>query len=324
LVFNEEHATLLFSLACCFFLFGITRYHQNRALHFSNNSLLNKKCDVIAVIKEILPRLDNEEQICIILQTEQINLFEKSVPIQKTIYLFLPYYTTLWLKPFQKILLKNIVLAHPKSSSYQEYLIREKVWTTTHQKKLWYTTISKPTLFMQQVNELCLLPLSTTQHAFSDLTKTLYVSIFCGKKIKSMTTTAMKKSFQYWGISHHLARSGLHLVILISLLSLLLSFAPCSTSNKQLFIVSLLSIYYLTTYSSVAFMRAFYMYIFYVICRQLYLPSDSTHILLITSLLILSLNPHHLFFLDFQLSFGLTLLIVLFCEKTKIRKTIAS
>lgn len=324
LMFNEKQAAFIFTISCCFFFFGAMRYHQNREIYFSDRSYLDKKCNITAKVQEIMPRLDNEEQICIILHIEQIEFVEELVSVSKKIYLFLPHYTTLWIKPFQKIKLKNIILKHPESVSYQEYLIRENVWAVTHQKKLWYETISKPTLFQQQINALCLLPLSRIEHAFSELTHTLYLSIFCGKKVKSIETTATKKLFQYWGISHHLARSGLHLVILISLLSLLFSLIPCSASNKQLLILSLLVIYYLTTYSSVAFMRAFYMYIFYVVCKQFYLPSNSVHILLVTALLILSLNPHHIFFLDFQLSFSITLLILWFCQKTQIAKTIAS
>ena len=177
---------------------------------------------------------------------------------------------------------------------------------------------------MQQINEICTLPLQGSSLALSQLAHSLYLSIFCGKKIKSETTTKMKELFQYWGISHHLARSGLHLVILISLLLFLLSFIPCSAFRKQWFVIIMLCIYYATTYPSVAFMRAFYMYMFYTLCKQLYVPSNPIHILLVTTLLVLSMNPHHLFFLDFQLSFSITLLILWFCQVMQNRKTIAS
>ncbi|AXK60750.1 ComEC/Rec2 family competence protein [Candidatus Chromulinivorax destructor] len=324
LIFQEKNAPLLCALACCLFFFGSTRYYQNREVYFSDSHLLEKKCNIIATVQEIMPRLDETEQICIILQVHQIEIHDKKYPVHKKIYLFLPYYTTVWLKSYQKISIKNIILKHPHSSSYQEYLIRENVWAVAHQKKLFYTTVAKPTAFQQQINLLASLPLLATQHNFSELTKTLYLSIFCGKKIKSPTTNRMKKTFQYWGISHHLARSGLHLVILISLLSFLLACIPCSSSKKQLFILALLWIYYATTYSSVAFMRAFYMYTFYALCKQLFLPSNSIHILFLTAFFILTLNPHHLFFLDFQLSFSVTLLILWFCQATQNTKTIAS
>ena len=324
MISQEKQCALLTAIACCFFFFGSTRYHQNRELYFVDNVHLNKKCNIIATVQEIMPRLDEDEQICIKLALESIEITGKKYQIYKNIYLFLPSYSTVWFKPYQKILIKNIILKHPCATSYQEYLIRENIWAVAHQNKFGYTTIAKPSQFAQQINILCSLPLLATKHAFSELTKTLYLSIFCGKKIKSATTTQMKKIFQCWGISHHLARSGLHLVILISLLLLLFSCIPCSSSKKQILILGLLFIYYATTYSSVAFMRAFYMYIFYVICKQLHLPSNSVHILLITALLILSLNPHHLFFLDFQLSFSITLLILWFCQTTQNTKTIAS
>jgi ComEC/Rec2-related protein len=324
MIYQEDQRAILVALACCFFFFGATRYYQKQALYFQSNNLLEQKCNITCTVQEILPRLDEQEQICILLQVSSLEINGNHHTINKNIYLFLPFYTKLWIKPHQKIIVKNAILKHPKSKSYQEYLIRENIWAVAHQKWLSYTTLKKPSLFMQQINELCSLPLCATNHAFSQLTHSLYLSIFCGKKIKSETTTKMKELFQYWGISHHLARSGLHLIILIGLLLFLLSCVPCSASSKQRAIIIALCLYYLMTYPSVAFTRAFYMYLFYTLCKQLYIPSNPIHILLITTLLILTNNPHHLFFLDFQLSFGITLLILWFCQVTQNTKTIAS
>ncbi len=324
LTYKEEHGALLILGIFCLFFFGSTRYYQNQNLYFEHQELLEKSCNVTGIIQEILPRLDEQEQICMSIQISNVEIAGQDHPIHKKIYLFLPFYTTLWVKPHQKILIKNIFLKHPNSASYQDYLIRENIWAVAHQKSFYYQTLKKPSLFMQQIDELCSLPLKATNHTFSQLTHSLYLSIFCGKKIKSQTTTKMKELFQYWGISHHLARSGLHLVILISLLLFLLSFIPCSAFRKQWLIVIMLCIYYAMTYPSVAFLRAFYMYLFYTLCKQLYIPSNPIHILLITTLVILTANPHHLFFLDFQLSFSITLLILWFCQTTQNMKTVAS
>lgn len=324
MIYHEQQRSLLLAFTCCFFFFGATRYYQHRDLYFANSQLLEKNCNVTGVVQEILPRLDEQEQICILMHISNIEIREKQHKVDKKIYLFLPFYTKLWIKPHQKILLKNIILKHPDSTSYQDYLIRENIWAVAHQKWLSYTTLKKPSLFMQQIDELCAMPLHATNHAVSQLTHSLYLSIFCGKKIKSETTTKMKELFQYWGISHHLARSGLHLIILIGLLLFLLSFIPCAASKKQWAVVVILCFYYAMTYPSVAFMRAFYMYLFYTLCKQLYVPNNPVHILLLTTLLILTTNPHHLFFLDFQLSFSITLLILWFCQITQNSKTIAS
>lgn len=321
---QEDHRLMLLVGACCFFFVGSTRYYQNRDLYFSKSELLEKNCNCVGIVQEIAPRLDEQESICIVMQVSSIQIRDQIHHVDKKIYIYLPFYTKLWLKNHQTIEVKNIILKHPRSTSYQEYLIRENVWAVAHPKWLSYSTIKKPTLFMQQIDEICSLPLSTTTHMMSQLTHSMYLSIFCGKKIKSTTTTEMKKLFAYWGISHHLARSGLHLIILIGLLLFLLSFIPCSSFKKQWVIIILLLFYYATTYSSVAFMRAFYMYLFYTACKQFHIPSNSIHILLITTLLVLMTNPHHLFFLDFQLSFSITLLILWFCKMKRNIKTIAS
>ncbi len=321
--YHQNHQALLLAFACCFFFFGSTRYYQYQAAYFEYNHLLEKNCNVIATVQEILPRLEEQEQICIAINIKQLQVENKTYNINKNVYLFLPYYTKVWVQPHQKIAIANVFLKHPNSTSYQEYLIKEGIWAIAHLKRLSYTTIKKPSFFMQQINEFCALPLQAYRHGLSQLAYSLYISIFCGKKIKSKTTTTIKELFSYWGISHHLARSGLHLVILLSLLLFLLGCIPCSPSKKRLISLMLLSFYYATTYPSVAFMRAFYMYLLYSLCKQLYIPTNSIHILLITTLITLVLNPCHLFFLDFQLSFSITLLILWFIQNNQNSKTIA-
>lgn len=321
--FAEKNKSLLILAVSSFFFFGATRYHQQIAHYFSDMQLLEKRCSAKGIIQEIAPRLDDEEQICMRIKISMITIHDEQYPVNKTIYLFLPHYIKLWVQPHQEIMIHEIVLQHPKSISYQQYLIKEGIWATAHQKFLSYTTIKKPSLFRQQINQFCSYPLSAIDHNFSPLTHSLYLSIFCGKKIKSPATTNSKKLFQYWGISHQLARSGLHLIILISLLLFLLSCIPCSAFYKQWIIILMLSFYYLITYPSVAFTRAFCMYLLYTLSKQLRLPSQPIHILVITTLLVLSHNPQQLFCLDFQLSFGITLLILWFCQKTQNLKTIA-
>jgi len=321
----EKKTALKIVVLCCFFFFGISRYHQHRQSFFNDHKLLHRPCNATAIVTEILPRLDEQEQICIKLRVTNIESDKARNPVDKNVYLFLPHYIKIWLKPHQKITLKNIMFKHPAhNSSYQEYLIRESIWAIAHEKKLFYTTLQKPSLLLQLINELCLLPLQKTNRNFSELTHSLYLSIFCGKKIKSQANTSIKRLFQYWGISHQLARSGLHLIILIGLLLFFLSFLPCKAYKKEWLVIIILSFYYVTTYSSIGFMRAFFMYVLYWICKQLNLASKPTHIFLVTTFFILITNPYHLFFLDFQLSFIITLTILWFFQLSQKSKTIAS
>ena len=127
LTYYEEHKSVVIALVCCLFFFGSTRYYQYQAAFFADNDLLEKNCNVIAIVQEIFPRLDEQEQICIALQISNVEINTKSHSVDKKIYLFLPHYTKLWIKPYQKIAVNNIILKHPNSTSYQEYLIRENV-----------------------------------------------------------------------------------------------------------------------------------------------------------------------------------------------------
>lgn len=324
LFYQEKNLSLILLLGLCCFFLGITRCYQYKEIHFLHNHLLNKNCHATAIIQEILPRLDTQENICIIMQITTIQIEKKEYPVYKKVYLFLPFYTQIWLKPHQKIYIKNITFKHPNSESYQTYLIKEHIWAIAHQKKLLYTTISKPSLFMQQLDQLSNYSFHLAEKKLSEKAYALYISIFYGKKCKSQTTTHIKKLFQYWGISHHLARSGLHLVILITILLFLCSWIPYSQLTKQWIILGFLSFYYVLTFSSIAFMRAFYMYVLYTICKQCNLATNPIHILLITTFFILTINPYHLFFLDFQLSFSITMLILCFTQIIQNRQTIAS
>lgn len=323
-IFRKKDIAIAVALFFSCFFCGSTRYHQQRAAYFSHHDLLEKKVAITGNVKEIMPRLDDHEQICIALQLRSISTQKKEYAVNKHIYIFVPHYSKIWLKPGQTIRIDSITLKHPDQGSYENYLMKEQIWAVAHLNCFSYTTCKKASLFIQMIDEIMQLPIKLHAHKLSDMAHTLYLSIFCGKKIKSNTTTIMKKLFSYWGISHHLARSGLHLIILIGLLLSCLSMVPCSASKKQWLIVLLLTGYFYTTFPSVAFVRAFIMYLLYTACKQLYLPIDPIHILLLTTLLVLLYNPLHIFFLDFQLSFSITLLMLWFLKITKNMKTIAS
>lgn len=321
--YQQSQSLVQMILITCFFFFGSTRYYQQHAAYFEHSQLLEKNCNICATVQEILPRLDEQEDICIVLRATKIAIKEIEHKINKNIYLYLPFYTKLWIKPGQKIEAKNLILKHPCATSFQDYLIREDIWAVAHNKYFSYTTVQRPSHFAQHLHELCTLPLYKAKNALSPLTHSLYISVFCGKKIKSPATTKIKRLFAYWGISHHLARSGLHLMILINLLLFLITCIPCSMTKKQWVILSMLFCYYYLTYPSVAFIRTFYMYALYSLCKRLWLPSNPLHILIIATLTILIFNPYHIFFLDFQLSFGITLLILWFCQIRQNGKTVA-
>ena len=129
-------------------------------------------------------------------------------------------------------------------------------------------------------------------------------TIFFGNK--NLRDNDVRNIFKTWGLTHYLARSGLHIVIFILIWTLILNIF-ISNIYLRILLLLLLSIVYSTfSWPSISFYRAFYVFFIVQIGKLLNKQISFLHILSIVCLLTLLLNPYQLFFLDFQLSFALT------------------
>ena len=149
----------------------------------------------------------------------------------------------------------------------------------------------------------------------SPKTFSLFSSLFMGNKnAVSSKLDQYKNDFKLWGISHYLARSGLHLIIFILIWNFLFNFLPLPFKLKHLIILLLTLCYVVFSWSSVSFMRAISIYILYKIGVLFSYRSQSLHILSIICNIFLIYNPLYLFALDFQLSFLLSFCLVWISE----------
>jgi len=148
----------------------------------------------------------------------------------------------------------------------------------------------------------------------SKATSTLFEYIFLGLKKSNDLSDQLRYKFNHWGIAHYLARSGLHVVLIIFLWSLFLRVMPLGFMFKQVILTILSITYSLLSWSSTSFERALVTFLFVQICLIMKLPIRSSYLITLCSLLFLIINPLNLLFLDFQLSFGLALGISLFNE----------
>ena len=103
----------------------------------------------------------------------------------------------------------------------------------------------------------------------------------------------------------------------------LLRFFPLHFFLKQLILLLLVLLYHLFTFPSISFLRALITYILYKICVFQNLSYNPLHILSLTTFGVLLVNPFQLFFLDFQLSFGLTFALAWFNEVRLRRQRLA-
>jgi ComEC/Rec2-related protein len=120
-----------------------------------------------------------------------------------------------------------------------------------------------------------------------------------------------KELFQAWGIHHYLARSGLHIVIILAILMSFL--AIFNIRSMFIYIISLffLFIFSLFTWTGISYLRASLMWILMILSRLFRVYSYNLHTWSLCTLFFLILNPFYLFNLEFQLSFGATFFLIL-------------
>ncbi len=116
----------------------------------------------------------------------------------------------------------------------------------------------------------------------------------------------MRNTFNYWGLSHYLARSGLHIVLFILIWTIFLQLIPISIRFKRSLLIIICVTYKMFSWTSLPFTRAFYAFILTEIGKIFNFQTDFLHLLSIVCMTILLFNPMQLFFLDFQLTFALT------------------
>lgn len=126
--------------------------------------------------------------------------------------------------------------------------------------------------------------------------------------------------FLIWGISHYLARSGLHIQIAINILISFFLFLGFSYFTSIIIQLLFLFIFYFFTFPSISFFRAFIMFFLFVICKLLRLPTTSIHTISITIIITFLFYPFSFLQLSTQLTFFTTFILALINYIKKIYK----
>ncbi len=137
------------------------------------------------------------------------------------------------------------------------------------------------------------------------LTRNFFGLLFLGSKEEPLNDQ-LNYIFNLWGLVHYLARSGLHIVIIIGLGWQFLRPIPLPLLLKEMLLFSFIVLYDLLSFSSLSFARAYYAYLFARASLFLTGFTNAAHCFLLVTFFTLWLAPHTLFALDFQLSYGMT------------------
>jgi competence protein ComEC len=212
------------------------------------------------------------------------------------------------------ISIKGVVLKKPNKDSYNFYLMKENIAATAFLINEKLELMHRPKQsFFRWLSVLKDTLLKECRKKLNKQTFSLFSSVFLGNRLlgkKEMEDP--KEQCKTWGISHYLARSGLHLVIFVFAWHMLLKLLPIPFLLKELIMLFLSILYFLLSWTSISFIRAFATFIFYKTCIITSSPINTFYLLTLVCFLVLLFNPMQLFFLDFQLSFGLTFALAWF------------
>jgi competence protein ComEC len=208
----------------------------------------------------------------------------------------------------------DITCKRPSSESFQHYQIKEQIVATIFDDNPKYTIDNHPTWSLrnwlwQQKKRL----LDGLSDKFSHNTFRFFTSLFLGNRACVKTSLEeTNEQFKIWGISHFLARSGLHLALFIFIWRTIFCIIPIPLMIKQ-FIITLLScLYFILTWTSAPFTRSFALFLIGKICLLTKTSFHLLHYVTLVCLCFLLYSPLYLFFLDFQLSFVLTFALAWF------------
>lgn len=297
------------ALVLCSFCMGVYLVHQ-RVNEFDNfyQQFDNKLCALRGTVSQISQVSSRKGSWLVQLTTLSVKEQDTHhwVPCTHGIDLYIntqPHYGVA-----DTIEIARVCIKKNKNTSFTKYLMRTGTYLSLFLKNPDIRVLHHPqTSLLRFFSSTSDSLQQQLREKLSYKTHILFNTIFLGKKVqKNRYFDSIKDIFKTWGLSHQLARSGLHLVMFLIILEFFLRCIPIPFTSKQILLLILVCIYHALSVPSISFIRALLTFIFVKISIMLNFTVHYLHLVGLVCFLTLWQNPYHLFFLDFQLSFSLT------------------
>jgi competence protein ComEC len=308
--YRIAYATLLAGL---FFAGGMRYAQQQKNFDTFYQATVNKQCSAIAQVSDIEESYRRPGQTIFTLTIRQLTHDKKIIPEATNTQVHASSKTEQTVRVGDIVFCKKLFFRQNFNQDYKRYLIKEHLGGHLYTKEI-FTVKKRPAYSPQRwIIEKRNSIVRQLKQKLSPTTFTLFASIFWGKKqIDAIQIDPIKENFKAWGLLHYLARSGLHLIVFVLLWTWLMGFVPLPYNIKQIILLFIIFGYLAMSWSSISFSRALILFVFYRLCLLFDLQINALYLLALTCIIILLHNPYQLFFLDFQLSFGLTFALALF------------
>jgi competence protein ComEC len=217
---------------------------------------------------------------------------------------------------------RDIVITPPRNtassdiSSYDDYLVKVGVLSSIFLYAGWqvHCLYRPPRSIHRSIAEWREQVYARCTQKLSPETRPYFGLIFLGYK-QHKNIDRLRIMFNLWGLAHFLARAGLHIMLFIWLLGLMFRAIPIHLSLKNICMMIICLVYDLLSWTSLPFSRALLVFLLVKSGHLISRHVDSLHLLSICAIFFLLYNPSLLFFLDFQLTFAMTFIVLLLGRK---------
>lgn len=214
------------------------------------------------------------------------------------------------------IFLENIHIKSPKNDDHRLFYLRSNILATVYTTAFPGFLINRPRLSLNRYlihkrNKI----IEDIRDKLSPGAFALYTTLFFGRKLGDYEMhEEQNQLFQNWGIVHYLARSGLHVALLLTFWRYAILVLPLPFVAKEIFLLLFIIVYSLISWSSISFIRALCMFALHWYCRINLRASHPFYILVVAFAIIVFFCPYEIYALDFQLTFALTAALLFFLE----------
>ncbi len=313
--FLQQHAFFKQLILCSFFIYAGACLHHKELRDYDNFYTLfeNKKITITGTVidkNEVISQYKKLDAITVAINTIATDQFAQTS--NKTMIFYTKSNTSIFVG--DTVAFYDILCKRPSSNDFQRYQIKEQVVATIFDDAPKYNINHHPTWSLRnwiwkQKKRL----LDSLKNKFSDTCFRFFTSLFLGNRacVKN-SLEATNEQFKIWGISHFLARSGLHLALFLLIWHTIFCFIPIPLTSKQLIVTLLSCTYFILTWTSAPFTRSFALFMIGKLCLFTKTSFHLLHYVTLVCLCFLLYCPLYLFFLDFQLSFILTFALAWF------------
>lgn len=300
------------TLASLFFCIGALRLQQKTAVFYDFHRLADrKKVTIVGTVIDTEPNYKQEQSTLATVVLDKVLLDKLQLKGLEGNRVLLVIKGQTPIEPGDTIACSPLWFRCPTGEGFVRYLMKEGLVGYLFLKAERILLIEHPSFsFNRWISHLRNRTITQVQDHLSPRTFTLFASVFWGKHaVNGDEMLDIRERFKPWGTLHHLARAGLHLMILIMLWNRLLALLPLPLTLRLLIIIFIILFYALISWSSISFIRAALVFLLYKSCELFNLQTHRLYLLTLACSLVLLHNPLQLFFLDFQLSFGITFIL---------------